>query len=200
MAVSRCTVLFSLCALMLFCASAGCVDTADFLNRSDNARETVLSVEQQYGINLSAIPVDTPDLIETNGSYIAAIALRDMRARELLKHGGTPEAVAVLFHSCPRNDPYCDQDPKLVIRYGDIRFAFTVDERAGEVIGGTALVPNAPDPNKPEPTCYKVRDLSQRVDSVYLGDMLVMVYDDTSFLYLNESYGASPYPCTGASR
>jgi len=184
---------FSLCALILICTSVGCVDTTNSINHTDNAQEIAISIEQQYGINLSEIPVDTPELIGTNGSYIAGIALQDKRAQELLKCGGKPEAIAVIFHSCPRNDPYCDQDPKLIIRYRDIRFAFTVDEQAGEVIGGTALVPNAPDPNKPEPTYYKVRDVSNRVDYVYLGDALVMMYDDVSFLYLNESYASSSY-------
>ena len=140
---------------------------------------------QQYPeINVSEIPVATPELIRTNGSYIAGIALGDERARALVRHGGKPESVAVLFHSCPRNDPYCNQNPSLVIRYGEIRFAVTVDETAGTVLGGSALVPNTP-----SPTYYKTRNLSTGTDTVYLGDAPIMTYNGTSLLYLNESYG-----------
>ncbi|NMA10419.1 MAG: hypothetical protein GX932_05300 [Methanomicrobiales archaeon] len=142
---------------------------------------------QQYPeINVSEIPVATPELIRTNGSYIAGIALGDERARVLVRHGGKPESVAVLFHSCPRNDPYCNRNPSLVIRYGEIRFAVTVDETAGTVLGGSALVPNTP-----SPTYYKTRNLSTGTDTVYLGDAPIMTYNGTSLLYLNESYGCS---------
>ncbi|MDD4567682.1 MAG: hypothetical protein PHU37_07245 [Methanoculleus chikugoensis] len=142
---------------------------------------------QQYPeINVSEIPVATPELIRTNGSYIAGIALGDERARVLVRHGGKPESVAVLFHSCPRNDPYCNRNPSLVIRYGEIRFAVTVDETAGTVLGGSALVPNTP-----SRTYYKTRELSTGTDTVYLGDAPIMTYNGTSLLYLNESYGCS---------
>ncbi|SCL74733.1 hypothetical protein L21_0616 [Methanoculleus chikugoensis] len=142
---------------------------------------------QQYPeINVSEIPVATPELIRTNGSYIAGIALGDERARVLVRHGGKPESVAVLFHSCPRNDPYCNRNPSLIIRYGEIRFAVTVDETAGTVLGGSALVPNTP-----SRTYYKTRDLSTGTDTVYLGDAPIMTYNGTSLLYLNESYGCS---------
>jgi len=147
---------------------------------------------QQYPeINVSEIPVATPELIRTNGSYIAGIALGDERARVLVRHGGKPESVAVLFHSCPRNDPYCNRNPSLVIRYGEIRLAITVDEAAGTVLGGFALVPNTPDPNKPSPTYYKIHDLSTGTDTVYLGNAPIMTYNKTALLYLNESYGYS---------
>ncbi|MCC7556670.1 MAG: hypothetical protein KO254_11290 [Methanoculleus marisnigri] len=145
--------------------------------------------EQCPDVNVSDIPVATPELIRTNGSYIAGIALGDERARALVRHGGKPESVAVLFHSCPRNDPYCNRNPSLVIRYGEIRFAVTVDETAGTVLGGSALVPNTP-----SPTYYKTRDLSTGTDTVYLGDAPIMTYNGTSLLYLNESYGRSSGP------
>ncbi|WP_054847909.1 hypothetical protein [Methanoculleus chikugoensis] len=92
----------------------------------------------------------------------------DERARALVRHGGKPESVAVLFHSCPQNDPYCNQNPSLVIRYGgEIRFAVTVDETAGTVLGGgSALVPNTP-----SRAYYKTRDISTGTDTVYLGGM-----------------------------
>ncbi|KLK88755.1 hypothetical protein SZ63_07180 [Methanoculleus sediminis] len=135
-------------------------------------------------IDVSEIPVATPEVIRTNGSYIAGIALGDERARALVRHGGKPESVAVLFHSCPRNDPYCNRNPSLVIRYGEIRFAVTVDETAGTVLVGSALVPNTP-----SRTYYKTRDLSTGTDTVYLGDAPIMTYNETSLLYLNESYG-----------
>jgi len=152
-------------------------------------QETLM--QQCPGINVSEIPVATPELIRTNGSYIAGIALGDERAQALIRHGGKPESIAVLFHSCPRSDPYCNQNPSFVIRYGDIRFAVTVDEATGTVLGGSALVPNTPDPNKPSPTYYKIHDLSTGTDTVYLGDAPIMTYNGTSFLYLNESYGNS---------
>ncbi|WP_292727039.1 hypothetical protein [Methanoculleus sp.] len=150
--------------------------------------------EQCPEINVSGIPVATPELIRTNSSYIAGIALGDERARALVRHGGKSESVAVLFHSCPRDDPYCNLNPSLVIRYGEIRFAVTVDETAGTVLGGSALVPNTPDPNKPSPTYYKTRDLSTGTETVYLGDAPIMTYNGTSLLYLNESYGRSSGP------
>ncbi|QSZ66542.1 hypothetical protein RJ40_03015 [Methanofollis aquaemaris] len=136
--------------------------------------------------------MDTPELITTNGSSIAGIALHDKRAQELIRRGGIPEKIAVIFHSCPRDDPCCDRDPKLFIRYRDILFAFTVDEQAGEVRGGGAEVPNSPDRNKPYPTYCKIRDNANRTDSVYLGNDLMMKYDDTSFLFFNESFERVP--------
>lgn len=175
--------------LVLFvsaCIVGCCTDgAADAAGSPGGVQET--PVQQRSDIDLSEIPVATPELIRTNGSYIAGIALSDERAQALIRHGGKPESVAVLFHSCPRNDPYCNQNPSLVIRYGDIRFAVTVDEATGTVLGGSALVPNVPNPNKPSPTYYKTRDISTGTDSVYLRDTLVMAYNETSLLYLNES-------------
>jgi hypothetical protein len=107
---------------------------------------------QRSNIDVSEIPVATPELIQTNGSYITGIALGDERAQALIRHGGEPESIAVPFHSCPRNDPYCNRNPSLVIRYGEIQFAVTVDEAGGTVLGGSALVPSTLDPNKPFPT------------------------------------------------
>ena len=166
------------------CIAGCCTDeTADPALPGD----TQETPAQQYPeINVSEIPVAPPELIRTNGSYIAGIALGDERARALVRHGGKPESVAVLFHSCPRNDPYCNRNPSLVIRYGEIRFAVTVDETAGTVLGGSALVPNTP-----SRTYYKTRDLSTGTDTVYLGDAPIMTYNGTSLLYLNESYGRS---------
>ncbi|MDK2989316.1 MAG: hypothetical protein PWR16_845 [Methanoculleus sp.] len=163
---------------------AGCFTNgaADPAAPPGGTQETL--TERCPDINVSGIPVATPELIRTNGSYIAGIALDDERARALVRHGGKPESVAVLFHSCPRKDPYCNQNPSLVIRYGEIRFAVTVDETAGTVLGGSALVPNTP-----SRTYYKTRDLSTGTDTVYLGDAPIMTYNETSLLYLNETYG-----------
>jgi hypothetical protein len=127
-------------------------------------------VQQRSNIDVSDIPVVTPEHIQTNGSYVARIALGDGRARALIQHGGKPESIAVLFHSCPRSDPYCNRNPSLVIRYEEIRFAVTVDEATRTVLGGSALVPSTPDPNKPFPTGYKTHDSSTGIDTVYLGD------------------------------
>jgi len=168
------------------CCTEGAVDIA-----GPNGDIQGTLVQQRPGINVSDVPVTAPELIRTNGSYIAGIALGDERARALIRHGGKPESVAVLFHSCPRNDPDCNRNPSLVIRYGEIRFAVAVDEAAGTVLGGSALVPNTPDPNKPSPTYYKARDLSTGTETVYLGDAPIMTYNGTSLLYLNESYGCS---------
>ncbi|MDK2890683.1 MAG: hypothetical protein PWR21_1315 [Methanoculleus sp.] len=174
--------------VLLTCMAGCCTDgTVDVAGPPGDMQETLM--QQCPGINVSEIPVATPELIRTNGSYIAGIALGDERAQALIQHGGKPESIAVLFHSCPRSDPYCNQNPSFVIRYGDIRFAVTVDEATGTVLGGSALVPNTPDPNKPSPTYYKTRNLSTGIDTVYLGDVPIMTYNGTSFLYLNESYG-----------
>jgi hypothetical protein len=148
------------------------------------------------GINVSEIPVATPELIRTNGSYIAGIALGDGRTQALIQHGGKPESIAVLFHSCPRSDPYCNRNPSLVVRYEEIRFAVTVDEATGTVLGGSALVPSTPDPNKPFPIYYKTHGSSTGIDTVYLGDAPIMAYNETSLLYLNESYGNSTETAT----
>jgi len=167
-----------LIVLLLFvpvCVVGCCTDGG-----ADDVQKT--SAQQLPEINVSEIPVATPELIRTNGSYIAGIALGDERARALIRHGGKSESIAVLFHSCPRNDPYCNLDPSLVIRYGEIRFAVTVDEAAGTVLGGSALVPNTP-----SPTYYKTHDLSTGTDTVYLGDAPIIVYNKTALLYLNES-------------
>jgi len=126
---------------------------------------------------------------DSNSSYIAGIALGDERARALIRHGGKPESVAVLFHSCPQSDPDCNLNPSLVVRYGEIRFAVTVDETAGTVLGGSALVPNTP-----SSTYYKTRDLSTGTDTVYQGNAPIMTYNGTSLLYLNASYGCSSGP------
>jgi len=177
--------------LLLFvsaCITGCCTDkTADPAALPGDTQET--PAQQYPEINVSEIPVATPELIRTNGSYIAGIALGDERARALVRHGGKPESVAVLFHSCPQNDPYCNRNPSLVIRYGEIRFAVTVDETAGTVLGGSALVPNTP-----SRTYYKTRDLSTGTDTVYLGDAPIMTYNGTSLLYLNELYGCSSGP------
>lgn len=175
--------------LVLISAIGCCVEEEkETISAPATTSNPASTAEEQYGIDLSTIPVDTPELITTNGSSIAAIALQDKRAQELIRRGGIPEKIAVIFHSCPRDDPYCDRDPKLFIRYRDILFAFIVDEEAGEVRGGGAQVPNSPDQNKPSPTYYKIRDVSNRTDSVYLGDTLMMKYNDTSFLFFNESF------------
>lgn len=174
--------------LLLVCIVGCCIDrAADVADPHGDMQETL--TQQCPDINVSEIPVATPELIQTNGSYIAGIALGDERAQALIRHGGKPESIAVLFHSCPRNDPYCNRNPSLVIRYGEIRFAVTVDEAGGTVLGGSALVPSTPDPNKPLPTCYKTHDSSTEIDTVYLGDTPIMTYNETSLLYLNESYG-----------
>lgn len=182
-AIKTASVVFLL--LTLVCIAGCCTDeTADPAGSPDGMQEAL--TEPFPEINVSEIPVATPELIRTNGSYIAGIALGDERARALIRHGGKPESVAVLFHSCPQSDPDCNLNPSLVVRYGEIRFAVTVDETAGTVLGGSALVPNTP-----SPAYYKTRDLSTGTDTVYLGDAPIMTYNGTSLLYLNESYGCS---------
>ncbi|HOB19018.1 MAG TPA: hypothetical protein PKK74_10085 [Candidatus Methanoculleus thermohydrogenotrophicum] len=151
------------------CIVGCCTDgAADAAGSPGGVQET--PVQQRSNIDVSEIPVATPEQIHTNGSYVAGIALGDERAQALIRHGGKPESIAVLFHPCPRNDPYCNRNPSLVIRYGEIRFAVTVDEAGGTVLGGSALVPSTPDPNKPFPTYYKTHDSSTEIDTIYLGD------------------------------
>ena len=184
----RNTLLIVLLLFVSVCITGCCTDGAAGLAAPPGGTQEALT-EQRPDINVSEIPVAAPEQIRTNGSYIAGIALGDERARALIRHGGKPESVAVLFHSCPQNDPYCNQNPSLVIRYGEIRFAVTVDETAGTVLGGSALVPNTP-----SPAYYKTRDLSTGTDTVYLGDTSIMTYNGTSLLYLNDSYGRSSGP------
>lgn len=182
---TRNTPLIILLLIVLVCIAGCCTDgTADPAVPTGDTQET--SAQQCPEINVSGISVATPELTRTNGSYVAGIALGDERARALVRHGGKPESIAVLFHSCPQNDPYCNcnLNPSLVIRYGEIWFAVTVDETAGTVLGDSALVPNTP-----SPAYYKTRDLSTGTDTVYLGDAQIMTYNGTPLLYLNESYG-----------
>ncbi|MBP2132380.1 hypothetical protein J2128_000301 [Methanomicrobium sp. W14] len=188
---------FIFLVVLAIVAVSGCVSdrTNSFLNQSNditnNTQELSLSIEEQYGINLSDIPVDTPDLLKTNGSYIAGIALKDERAQELLRSGAKPVSIAVVFHSCPLNDPYCDENPKLILDYYGIRFAFTVDEDTGKLLGGTAMVPSVQDSaTRTEIPYSKERDLSNHLDYVYNGSNLMMIYNDTSFMYFNESWNS----------
>ncbi|MBP2132402.1 hypothetical protein J2128_000323 [Methanomicrobium sp. W14] len=86
------------------------------------------------------------------------------------------------------NRPYCDEDPELIMDYKGIRFAFTVDEGAGELLGGNAKFPFVQDSGTRAGIPYsRERDFSNHLDYVYNGSSLVMIYNETSFLYFNES-------------
>lgn len=168
----------------LFVFTGGCTDN-ERTGPQEKTPIPSISPEIDLGIDLASIPVVMPDPSEINGSYIAEIALQDERAKQILQHGGKIEKITIFPHSCVPGDT-CIFHPALVLRYGDVWFNIHVDEERGEVVSGYANVPAMPDRTRPDPV-FKVTDRINMTTSVYRGDILVISYNDSAILYLNES-------------
>lgn len=128
----------------------GCTDYSTDTDNSDiSDTQLQLPAKEHLIINRPTInyseifvPQSAEELLITNGSYVAEIALTEKKAEQLIKAGGKLRSVDFIFTPCPKYPAFClSSYPRLITDYNGLTYFVSVNESSGEVSGDGIIMP-----------------------------------------------------------
>ncbi|UUX91970.1 hypothetical protein [Methanoplanus endosymbiosus] len=169
-------------AVTLITGCTACKSDADITGIS--AAPVQLPTKEHLMINYSEIfvPQSAEELLITNGSYVAEVALNEKKAGQLIKAGGKIRSVDFIFTPCPKYPAFClSSYPRLLIDYSGLTYFVSVNESSGKVTGDGIIMPQDEDG-------YSKATFGNET-YFFNGTKIIMALNETDFIFPDTGKG-----------